>query len=176
MSYNLACMFGKKLELEDGTYYSFPCPEDISFLDLDEIKKSKVGYRAKLIKETACYLVDNKDISNDIYYWDDEKIIDFISKIKGVGPYTANLILSVALRRPNKIHLDSFVKEILRTFYYMSDYTEKEMYDFCNKQWGSFAGLVISILTTDTEEWARQIGIEMSIRSGANIKHNKVNL
>jgi len=177
MSYNLASMFGKKFELPDGIYYAFPTPEEICGLSLDEIKKSKVGYRAKIIKECACYLAEHKSEISDIYSWNDEAIKQFLTGIKGVGPYTANLVLSVAFRYPNKVHIDSFVKEILNTFYIKTEnMDDKEIIDFCNKRWGKHAGWVISVLTTDTDEWASALGVNMSVKSGANIKHSKVNI
>ncbi|MDI9216418.1 DNA-3-methyladenine glycosylase family protein [Clostridium tertium] len=173
MANNFCTMYGKKIELPEGTYYSFPTPYKISQLSIDEIKESKVGYRAKVIKEIANFFCENRNELKNVKYWDECKIEKFFSNINGVGPYTINLFLHVALRKLDKVHIDSYVREILNTFYLKDrHYDDEEMVDFCNKRWGKYSGSIISILTTDTEIWAESIGVKMNIKSGAAMKNN----
>lgn len=176
MAYNFCSLFGKKIELPEGTFYSFPTPNRISELSIEEIKKSKVGYRAKVIKEIATFFTNYHDALEQIDYWNDDEIKKYLMNIKGVGPYTVNLVMHVALRRLNKVHIDSFVKEIINTFYMnIENMSDEEIARFCEKRWGKNAGWVISILTTDTDIWAKKLGVKLNIRSGANIKNNKLN-
>ncbi len=175
MSYNLSYLFGKELVIDGEKFYAFPNPGEISGLSIEQIKEAKVGYRAKVIKAVADFLVEMTYDEEQIYHWEDEKIKEFVTQIKGVGPYTANLVLAVAFRRSQNIHLDSYVKEILNTFYIkVEEMTDEEIIRFCTDQWGRYAAWVISLLTTDTEEWAEILGVKMFVRSGAHIKHNKV--
>lgn len=173
MSFNLCKLFGKKISIGDKYYYCFPTAEDISLQTLELIKESKVGYRAKTIKNVAEYFSNKKSLFLQIEQIEYDKIYQLLTDIKGVGPYSANLAMSIFFRLPDRPHLDSYVKNILSTFYNLSsESTDEEYLDFCYTKWGKYAGWAISALTTDTEKWAIKLGVKIDVVSGAHISNN----
>ncbi|OZV13005.1 hypothetical protein CIW83_05515 [Tissierella sp. P1] len=172
MSYNLSRMFGKEILLPEGKYYSFPKENNIKDLPVEDIKKTKVGYRCKTIKESAIFLDENKITLERLNDYTNSEICEILEQIKGIGKYTSNLILNVVFRRFDIIHIDSFVRTILKTFYIETkDMNDEEIFSFCTDMWGKHSGKIISILTTDTDEWAKELGVEIKLKSGAHIKN-----
>lgn len=168
MMYNLCVKFGEMLTIDGKEYFSFPSPQSISNASLLNLRECKVGYRDKFLKGVADTVVKNninlenlKSISND----DARKEL---LKLPGIGPYTANLVLSVGLRRKNILHLDRFVREAMYTFYFnRKKVPDKILIDYSEKYWQGFQSLAVDALTTNTEIWAKKLGIDFKFKSGA---------
>ena len=101
-----ATIWGRFLSLFDGQ----PTPAAVLELSDDVIQKCgtsfiKVGY----LKNIARFALED-DLSIDyISRLNDEEAIAHLSKIKGVGKWTAEMILMFALDRPDVLPLDDLV-------------------------------------------------------------------
>ena len=173
MSYNLSRTFGKKIIIGNDIYYCFPTPEVVNQYTIEDIKTCKVGYRAKTIKEVAAFISTRKKQFDDIDKLSEEDMYNLLIMIKGIGPYTANLTMSIFLRLPNRPHIDSYVKSVLSTFYMIDpNKTDEEYINFCYRKWGRYAGWAISALTTDTEKWSARLQKNVNVTSGAHISNS----
>jgi len=109
---NLCRMFGEPCQ-RDGEAFTFPAPERLAAVTEDELKRAKVGFRARYILEFSRRVVDG-DL--DLDAWCREKDTDAIRSailgVKGVGSYAANHLLML-LGHYDQIPCDSEVREYL---------------------------------------------------------------
>lgn len=160
--------FGEKVSLEGKNYYAFPEPKAIATASLNDLRACKVGYRDKFLKVIAEKIVKEKIDLEKIKKMSNEKALEFLIQLPYVGPYTANLGLVLATRRRDIFHLDLFSREAIWTFYFDGKQVDdKTILQFAKKHWHPYESLVVGLLTTNTEEWAKKVGKKFRLKSGA---------
>ncbi len=171
MMYNLCTNFGELLEVNGKNYFSFPPPESISKASLSSLRGCKVGYRDKFIKGVAGTIVkDNINLEN-LKKLSTDEAREALLKLPGIGLYTVNLVLSVGLRKKDILHLDRFVREAMYTFYFDGEKVSDDMLiEYANQHWHGFQSLAVDALTTNTEIWAKKLGVDFKFKSGAKGK------
>jgi len=98
---SLVMKFGKKIRINDITFYSFPTPNKIAYASKGDLLNCNVGYKWALIKELS------KDILSgdlDIKYFkniNNEKIIEILTEYNGIGYWTSRIFLYDGLKRIN---------------------------------------------------------------------------
>jgi DNA-3-methyladenine glycosylase II len=162
--------FGDSAVFNGKKYYSFPTPQRIAKAPLEKIRACKVGYRDKYIKGVAEKLVQEKIDLEKLRDIKETGIIrEKLMELPGVGPYTADLVLAIGFRRPT-FHLDLFTREALYTFYFGGKkVSDKKLITFVNKRWGNWKHHAMLLLTTNTDSWARELGINFRLKSGAKL-------
>jgi len=160
--------FGDKLKLEGKEYSAFPSPDQLAEAPLDDLRACKVGYRDKIIKNVAQAIV-NKGIAierlNELSLEDAQRVL---LGLPGVGPYTANLTLSLARRERTVIHLDTYVREVFRHFYFRNRAaSDDQIISFVNERWPGYQATAIGYLTTHTDVWAENLGKKFRLKSWA---------
>jgi N-glycosylase/DNA lyase len=167
MRANLAAAFGDAFVSGDRVYPASPTPEQLAAASLGAIRACGVGYRDRYIKGVAEAVVAGFDV---------ERLKDApraqarqqLMQLPGVGPYTADLGLIIGARRQDAMFLDVYLKEALRTFYFDGEpVPDPALADFAEDKWGPYRGLAWLYLTSNTEEWARELGLSFRLRSGA---------
>jgi len=168
MMENLAASFGDRFTLKGANYFLSPTPQALATARVDRIKACKVGYRARYIKNLA------KAVSNGVVNLDRianlplEEAREELMKLPGVGPYTADLSLILGTRRLSILHMDLFIREALTQFYFDGKtVSDQELREFAVKRWGPYQAYAGLYLTTNTETWAKKIGREFRLKSGA---------
>lgn len=64
--------------------------------------------------------------------------------------------------------MDLFSREALYQFYFNGTKQEdKELLKFVEKRWGKWKHRVMLLLTTNTDTWVRELGIDFRLKSGA---------
>lgn len=168
MMYNLSNKFGERILLDGAEYFTFPTPESISQANIEDIRACKVGYRDKYIKNISDVIVRNEIKLDELKALPSDEVRKKLMELPGIGPYTANLVLSVGLRKKDVFHLDSFVREAMYVFYFNNKkVTDNELIEFANSRWSGFQSLAADALTTNTEIWARKLNINFKYKSGA---------
>jgi len=167
MMKNLCLLFGNYIWIGNNKYYAFPKPENLADKSIDDLKKAKVGYRAKYIKYIAKKIVDDDINLESFRLLNDEELRKRLMEFPGIGKYSANLIMRVAFNR-NVYHIDSYVKKIIESAYFNGHTLSiSEIEQFVQNKWGDFAHYAIDALTTNTEVWSRKVGLEINVKSGA---------
>ena len=109
---NLCRMFGEPC-VGDGEAFTFPTPERLAAVTVDDLKAAKVGFRARYILELARRVVDG-DL--DLDAWCREIGLRcppvVAPRRQGVGSYAANHLLML-LGHYGEIPCDSEVREYL---------------------------------------------------------------
>lgn len=109
---NLCRMFGEPCA-GDGEAFTFPTPERLAVVTVDDLKAAKLGFRARYILEFVRRVVDG-DLDLDVWCRerDSEALRSSLLGVKGVGSYAANHLLML-LGHYDQIPCDSEVREYL---------------------------------------------------------------
>lgn len=94
-----AKIFGRFMDLFENAY---PQPQIVAEMELEEFRA--VGYskqKSSYIQNIAVFALENNFEHIDWDSMDDEEIVKFLTQIKGVGEWTAQIILLFSLRRPD---------------------------------------------------------------------------
>ncbi len=93
-------------EEKDG-YYTFPTPQKIASLTLDDLSVLRSGFRAKYLLDAAKKVADGKINLYNLKKLPLEEAREELMKIKGVGPKVADCCLLFSHR-----HIDAFPKDV----------------------------------------------------------------
>lgn len=109
---NLCRMFGEPCA-GDGEAFTFPPPERLAAVSVDDLKEAKLGFRARYILELA-QRVAGGDLDLDAWCreTDSDALRSSLLGVKGVGSYAANHLLML-LGHYDQIPCDSVVREYL---------------------------------------------------------------
>jgi 3-methyladenine DNA glycosylase/8-oxoguanine DNA glycosylase len=167
MRANLAAAFGDRFVAEGRIYHASPTAQQLAAAPVEAIRATRVGYRDKYIKAVAQAVAGGVDLEA-IKQLPHEQARLELMQLPGVGPYTADLAFIIAGRRPNSLFLDVFIREALRQFYFDgARVSDRELLDFAGSTWGPYQGYAGLYLTTNTDAWAKKLGIAFRLRSGA---------
>lgn len=137
--------FGEKVGRYRGKdYYSFPEPEVLAKLTLDELVPCRLGYRAKYIVATAkAFVANGKEYYEDLR---NENVpaavaMERISSLSGVGPKVANCILLFSLKKRSAFPIDTWMRKVMNHLYDFNENDVKGMEKFALDTYGEVAGI-----------------------------------
>lgn len=142
MFHNLIKHYGYLVYFEDKALFSFYLPEELMSVTETELREEcRLGYRAKYIKNYASFFSNYSD--NDLRKLNKDVLLKLLEGIKGVGIYTANVIVSSALRDTQTIAFDSWNRKILanRLYNIECDTADNLKLRILN-DFGSYAGII----------------------------------
>lgn len=167
MRANLAAAFGDAFPTPERVYRASPTAQQLAAAPLDAIRACGVGYRDRYIKGVAEAVVAGFDLEV-LRHAPREVARTELMRLPGVGPYTADLALIIGARRQDALFLDVYLREALHALYFGGERVPDDELDaFAEERWGSYRGLAWLYLSTNTEVWARTLGISFRLRSGA---------
>jgi 3-methyladenine DNA glycosylase/8-oxoguanine DNA glycosylase len=139
---NLIENYGKLVKINDIVLYVFFHPMDLINIKETELKeKCRLGYRAKYIKNYATFF--NNNYEDDLWKLSKAELLEKLQTIKGVGPYTSNVVASHALRDTQAVSLDSWNRKILSKNIYNREPIEKdELNDMLCRDFDKYAGII----------------------------------
>ncbi len=128
-------------EVRDG--YSFPTPEQLNNYSLEELQLSKVGFRAKYIKDCTEKVTSGE---LDIYGISEnsrEEIGKELMKIKGVGIKVANCVLLFGYSKADAFPVDVWIKRAMETLYFNgAEQKNEDIQKFAENKFGQYSGIV----------------------------------
>ena len=125
-------------------YYSFPEPEVLAKLTLDELVPCRLGYRAKYVIATAkAFVANGKEYYEALK---DDSIpasvaMERVSQLSGVGPKVANCILLFSLKKRSAFPIDTWMKKVMNHLYDFNENDVKGMEQFAFETYGDVAGI-----------------------------------
>ena len=137
---NTLCeLFGDEINYMGNTYYSFPTPEKINSLSLDELSSIKAGFRDKYILSAAKLFCEefNSDYFKDLDYSEAKKEL---MKINGIGNKVADCILLFSLSKRNSFPVDVWVKRVMEYFYFDEPQSTEKIQSFSKEKFGDLGG------------------------------------
>ena len=114
---NIARDFGKPLEFEGHTYFSFPDPSALAAACTSTLSDCKLGYRSPYVVDTACTIADEKGWQDTIAALPFEQARRELMKMQGVGPKAADCILLFAFQNYAAFPVDVWIRRIMQEHY-----------------------------------------------------------
>ncbi len=161
--------FGRPVAYPGGIAHTFPAVEVLAHSTEEDLRSCGLGYRGPVLHALARRILDEgADLQGLREDPDTASIRDALMELPGVGPFTADLVLSIGFRRAS-FHLDSYTETILEVLYGLEP-DEATMKAFVDRQFGRWKHYAMLLLTTDTDRWAPSLGVDFPIKSGASYR------
>jgi N-glycosylase/DNA lyase len=114
---SIAQQFGKAIEFEGKTYYTFPDPSAISCGGLDGLTECRLGYRQPYVFLTSCSVTEERQWEETIRRLPYEDARKELMKLHGVGPKAADCILLFAFQKYEAFPVDVWIRRIIQQNY-----------------------------------------------------------
>lgn len=119
---------GKSMDGNSVIYHTFPSPEVLSKVPIEELRESGLGYRDTYVHDASIWAVKNMclDLTTNKYkmnkYVDIEKSYTYaksiLTKISGIGDKVANCICLFALHHLEACPIDTHMQQIIDKIYH----------------------------------------------------------
>ena len=117
--------YGTRASFDGRLLKAFFSPADLLNVPESELRaECRLGYRAKYLPRFAAFFATQDD--DELRRMPPNEVMSCLQIIKGVGPYTANIVTSHALRDWNAIPLDVWNRKILAKALLGSDDAEPQ--------------------------------------------------
>lgn len=98
----LTLAFGRSTRIEGERYWSFPTPQKMAGIAEDELRGMRIsGAKARAIHSSAAAFKTGAFREAALEEKDDQAILEQLTALRGVGPWTAEQVLMRALGRPD---------------------------------------------------------------------------
>ncbi len=151
MMNNLFNAFGSKLKFDGKELFAYWNPEDLNEVDEEALRALKVGYRAKMIKRMSEAFAHGEIDELKLRKMNTEDAKQELMKLYGVGPATAQIILSGYLRKYDSFDLKGRLWEqkiLSRVMFNKTLVPADEITDEFNKRYGKWRGLAFHYIFT----------------------------
>lgn len=139
--------FGEKVEIDGEPYYDFPLPQVLANANETELRGCKLSrQKSKYIKELALEIADGYDLEK-IRGMNNNEAIEELMKFRGIGMWSAELILITTLGRMNLCVPDDLgARKAVSHFYFDEKLQSGDVVRKFTERWGKFKGWVIYYL------------------------------
>lgn len=121
-------------------FNSFPEPEVLAKLDIKELMKCGVGFRARYIKGASQLCSESFDLErlqNKSYSEAKEQLME----LPGVGDKVADCILLMGYKKGEAFPIDTWIKRVVEKIYFNGKkQSVKQIHTFADERWGMYAG------------------------------------
>jgi N-glycosylase/DNA lyase len=114
---SLAEQFGKAIEFEEKTWYTFPNPPSLSCEGYEGLTICRLGYRQSYVFGTSCSVTDEKQWEETIRILPYEDARKELMTLHGVGPKAADCILLFAFQKYEAFPVDVWIRRIMQQNY-----------------------------------------------------------
>ena len=143
----LSAKYGKEIEWNDKKYYTFPTPEELKEVSVEDYRKLGLGFRDIRLYETTKMILENKvDLQKLRENPDTKEVREQLLTLSGVGPKVADCILLFSdLKRFEVFPIDVWVRRVMNDLYIKEEDETKvskvKIEKIANEKFGSLAGL-----------------------------------
>ena len=100
-----------------GTVYSFPTPERLSALSMEQLSSCSLGYRDKYVHQAALDVTSGAVDLAALSELDDARLMEELLKLFGVGVKVANCEILFGYHRLNAFPRDVWINRVLEEHY-----------------------------------------------------------
>lgn len=138
----LCSTFGDAHEYEGKTYYSFPTPEKIAELSLEDLSVIRAGFRDKYILAAAKGVVSGEIDLDEIKSLPTPQAKKALMNIYGIGNKVSDCILLFGLARCDAFPVDVWIKRVMEYCYFGNETQSiKTISEFAKDKYGALGGL-----------------------------------
>lgn len=125
--------------LSDGSH-ALPSWEAIAEAGEDRLRAAKLGYRARYIYQTACFLAAHPGWLESTEHAPTHEARSRLLELPGVGRKIADCVLLFGAGRLEAFPIDTWVEKILSRAYQLQGWKLTQLQDFARIHFGSSAG------------------------------------
>lgn len=138
---------GDEIKYKGNKYYTFPTPEQLKNVTVEEYRKLGLGFRDIRLYETTKMILNKQvDIENMKNNPNTIEVREELLKLSGVGPKVADCILLFSdLKRFEVFPIDVWVRRVMNDLYIKNEdetkVNKKQIEKIANEKFGDLAGL-----------------------------------
>ena len=139
--------YGKKIEWNGKEYYTFPTPEELKNVTVEEYRSLGLGFRDIRLYETTKMILD-KEINLEKLQNNPNtiEVREKLLSLSGVGPKVADCILLFStLKRFEVFPIDVWVRRVMNDLYIKNEdenkVSKKQIENLAKEKFGNLAGL-----------------------------------
>ena len=136
--------FGPSISLDNEIYYAYPTPENLAFLELQELRNCGLSFRkAEYIRDLSLSILNHEMDLEGVKKLDKtEGMIDELCKIRGVGVWTAEMAVLRGLGRLDALPADDIgLRRSISHFYCGDVRISSDEARQIAQNWGKWRGL-----------------------------------
>ena len=143
----LSKKYGKEINWNERKYYTFPTPEELENVAVEEYRSLGLGFRDIRLFETTQMVLKKEVDLEKIKQEKDTKIVrEELLKLSGVGPKVADCILLFSdLKRFDVFPIDVWVRRVMNDLYIKKEDESKvkkqEIEKIANEMFGELSGI-----------------------------------
>ena len=135
--------YGNKLIFQDKEYYTFPTPEELANVTVQDFRNLGLGFRDVRVYETVQKTlrkeIDLKELEKEENI---ETLRNKLLEIPGVGPKVADCIMLFSLKKYEVFPVDVWVRRVISELYFENiEQKPQTIQKFAKEQYGNLAGL-----------------------------------
>lgn len=123
----------------DGVWF-YPSPEIIASLNYEDLRNMQFSQRkAEYVIDTSRLIVSGKLHLDEMHHESDEEVMDKLIKVRGIGPWTVQMILMFGLGRSNVLpSADIGIQNALKKYFDLDTKPRKEEIEQLSKDWAPY--------------------------------------
>ena len=139
--------YGDEIKYKENKYYTFPTPEQLKNVTVEEYRRLGLGFRDIRLYETTKMILNKQvDIGNMKNNPNTIEVREELLKLSGVGPKVADCILLFSdLKRFEVFPIDVWVRRVMNDLYIKNEdetkVNKKQIEKIANEKFGDLAGL-----------------------------------
>ena len=143
----LSKKYGNEIEWNGSTYYTFPTPEQLQDVTVEEYRNLGLGFRDIRLYETTHMILEKKvDLEELQEEPDTLKVREQLLTLSGVGPKVADCILLFStLKRFEVFPIDVWVRRVMNELYIKNEdetkVNKKQIEKIAQEKFGNLAGI-----------------------------------
>lgn len=148
---SICTVYGSEVEAGSGIY-AFPTVEELAGAKEEDLKKLKLGYRARYIVKSVENYIKKKDriqrciekLAKEYEKQEEENLFNELMKFPGVGAKVADCIMLFATPCKNRFPIDTWIKKIMEEKYAMKVESKKDkdkVQKFVEVKFSPYAGI-----------------------------------
>lgn len=143
----LSQKYGKEIKYKDKKYYTFPTPEELKNVTVDEYRKLGLGFRDIRLYETTKMILENKINLEELQKNPNTfEVREKLLTLSGVGPKVADCILLFStLKRFEVFPIDVWVRRVMNDLYLKEEnenkISKKKIEKLATQKFGNLAGI-----------------------------------
>ncbi len=142
----LSKAYGKKILWNGKEYYTFPTPEELSKVSVQDFRNLGLGFRDVRLYETTHKIINKEIDLENLKNLNTHEAREELLKLSGVGPKVADCILLFStLKRFDVFPIDVWVRRVMNELYIKKEdetkVTKKEIQKLADSKFGNMQGL-----------------------------------
>jgi len=143
----LSSKYGNEIVFRGKSYYTFPSPEQLKDVTIQEYRALGLGFRDIRLYETTKMILDKKvDLEKLHKEKDFNKVREQLLTLSGVGPKVADCILLFStLKRFEAFPIDVWVRRVMNELYIKNEHetkvNKKQIEKIAYEKFGDLAGM-----------------------------------